>query len=64
MNYSSFRNGTLLIFIPFSSMKNITFGDILNSTVYINDTAYKNYTITTSSDYTVILEVYDLNTGI
>ena len=63
LNYTSLRNGTLLIFIPFSSMENVTFGDILKSTVYINGTAYKNYTITISSNYTVILEVYDLNTG-
>lgn len=63
LNYTSLRNGTLLVSIPFSKMENVTFEDILNSTVYINDTAYKNYTITVSSNYTVILKVYDLNTG-
>ncbi|MHB1709483.1 MAG: hypothetical protein ACYCT2_08435 [Thermoplasmataceae archaeon] len=63
LNYTSLRNGTLLVFFPFSKMENVTFGDVLNSSVYINDTAYKNYTITVSSNYTVILKVYDLNIG-
>ena len=63
LNYTSSRNGTLLVSIPFSKMENVTLGEILNSTVYINDTAYKNYTITVSSNYTVILKVYGLNFG-
>ena len=35
----------------------------MNGIVYINDAAYNNYSITVSSNYTVILKVYDLNFG-
>ncbi|MDA8142355.1 MAG: hypothetical protein M0T81_00035, partial [Thermoplasmatales archaeon] len=42
---------------------NATISGILNSTVYINGVPYKNYTVSISSNYTIILKVYDLKSG-
>ena len=60
LSFNSTGNGTLVVQIPFKDVGNATISEILNSTVYINGTQYKNFTITISSNYTVILKVYNL----
>ncbi|MHB1493446.1 MAG: carboxypeptidase regulatory-like domain-containing protein [Thermoplasmataceae archaeon] len=61
LSFNSTGNGTLVVQIPFNDVGNATISEILNSTVYINGTQYKNFTITISSNYTIILKVYNLS---
>ena len=63
VSFNANANGTLIVQIPYSSMKNATISEILNSTVYINGVPYKNYTVSISSNYTLILKVYGLKSG-
>ncbi|MHB8361419.1 MAG: hypothetical protein ACYDAO_07225 [Thermoplasmataceae archaeon] len=63
LTFNSSTNGTLVVQIPFKDMGNATISEILNSTVYINGTVYRNYTVTISSNYTIILKVYSLKSG-
>ena len=63
VSFNANANGTLIVQIPYSSMKNATISEILNSTVYINGVPYKNYTVSISSNYTIILKVYGLKSG-
>ncbi|MHB1439272.1 MAG: PEGA domain-containing protein [Cuniculiplasma sp.] len=61
LSFNSRANGTLVVQVPFKDVGNATISEILNSTVYINGTQYKDFTITISSNYTVILKVYGLS---
>ena len=63
VSFNSSTNGTLIVQIPYADMKNTSISDILNSTVYINRIAYSNFTVSISSNYTIILEVYGLKSG-
>ena len=63
VSFSSGANGTLIVQIPYVDMKNATISEILNSTVYINGVPYRNYTVSISSSYTIILKVYGLKSG-
>ncbi len=60
VNFTATNKGTLTIMIPYSSMKNATIAEILNSSVYINNVKDKNFSITFTSNFTVILYVYNL----
>jgi hypothetical protein len=64
VQYNSTANGTLTVVIPYSHVKNVTIGEILNSTVYINGTRYSDFTVSISSQdgsYSVILTVRNLS---
>ncbi|MCL5782847.1 MAG: hypothetical protein M1476_02930 [Candidatus Thermoplasmatota archaeon] len=63
VSFNSSANGTLIVQIPYTDMKNATISEILNSTVYINGVPYRNYSISISSNYTIILKVYGLKSG-
>ncbi len=63
LSFNSSANGTLIVQIPYTDMKNATISEILNSTVYINGVPYKNYTVSISSNYTIILKVFGLKSG-
>ncbi len=60
VNYTGTAGGELIVALPFAEVKNETINQLLSSTVYINGIAQSNYTITISSDYTVILTVFNL----
>jgi len=61
VNFTATKNGTLLVSIPYNDMKNATISEILNSSIYINGVRDKNFSITITSNYTVILTVYNLS---
>lgn len=61
--YNSTGNGIIIVQIPFTDMKNATISEILNSTVYINGVSYSDYSISISSNYTIILKVSGLKSG-
>ena len=61
VNFTATTNGTLTVSIPYTDMKNATIAEILNSSVYINGARDKNFSITLTSNYTVILTVYNLS---
>ena len=61
VNFTATTNGTLTVSIPYTDMKNATITEILNSSVYINGAMDKNFSITLTSNYTVILTVYNLS---
>ncbi|MHB1709253.1 MAG: peptidase associated/transthyretin-like domain-containing protein [Thermoplasmataceae archaeon] len=61
VNFTATTNGTLTVSIPYNDMKNATIAEILNSSVYINGVRDKNFSITLTSNYTVILTVYNLS---
>ena len=61
MQFNATANGTLTVEVPFSDMSNTNITDILHSRVYINDVQYSNFSITISSNYTIILKVMDLS---
>lgn len=63
LSFNSSANGTLIVQMPYTDMRNATISEILNSTVYINGIAYSNYIISISSNYPIILKVYGLNNG-
>ena len=63
VDYSSGNNGSIVISIPFSVLSNVTISEILNSTVFIGDQSYSNFTISISSNYSILLRVYGLATG-
>ena len=61
VNFTATTNGTLTVSIPYSDMKNATIAEILNSSIYINGARDKNFSITLTSNYTVILMVHNLS---
>ncbi|OWP57075.1 MAG: hypothetical protein B2I17_02635 [Thermoplasmatales archaeon B_DKE] len=61
LNFTATSNGTLTVSMPYNDMKNVTIAEILNSSVYINGVRDKNFSITITSNYTVILTVYNLS---
>ena len=61
LQFNATANGTLTVEIPFSDMSYTNITDILHSRVYINDVQYSNFSITISSNYTIILKVMGLN---
>ncbi len=61
VNFTATTNGTLTVSIPYTDMKNATIAEILNSSIYINGARDKNFSITLTSNYTVILTVYNLS---
>lgn len=63
LSFNSSANGSLIIAVPFADLENTSLSEILNSTIYINGVQYLNYTLSISSNYTVILNVYGLNSG-
>ena len=60
LKYSASSNGTIVVQIPYADMRNATISDILGSKVYANGTLYSNFSITITSNYTIILTVYGL----
>lgn len=62
-NYTSTSNGKILVEVPFSDLKDTSIADLVKSKVYIDGVSYTNFTITVSSNYTIILEVYNLKPG-
>ncbi len=60
LNFTSPGNGILTIEVPYSVMKNVSVSDILNSSVYINGKPYSDFSVTISSNFTVILKVSGL----
>lgn len=60
VNYSSTSIGELVVQLPYSEVHNETVNQLTNSKVYVNGILVKNYTITISANYTVILTVYNL----
>ena len=61
LKYSATSNGTVVVQIPYADMRNATISEILVSKVYVNGTLYSNFSITITSNYTIILTVYGLN---
>ena len=61
LKYSATSNGTVVVQIPYADMRNATISEILGSKVYVNGTLYSNFSITITSNYTIILTVYGLN---
>lgn len=63
VTFSANVNGTLVVQIPYSQIKNATISDILTSKVYVNGTSYSNFTIALSNlngTFSVILTVNGL----
>ena len=64
LNFNATRNGTLIIEIPYLNIENYSISSILNSKLFVNGSAYTNYTVAVSSSvsgYTIILLVRGLN---
>ena len=64
ITYSSNTNGTIVVSVPYTDLKNVTFIDILSSSVYVNGSRYSNFTVTYSmynGSFKVILTVYGLS---
>lgn len=61
VNFTAKVNGTLVFQVPYSTLKNITISNLLNSKVYINGKEYKNFTVTLTSNYTVFVTVKGLS---
>lgn len=60
LTYTAGNNRTLTVSLPYSMVSNLTTSQIMGSKVYINGTAYKNFTVTLTDNYTVILAVTGL----
>lgn len=63
VNFTSSNNGEVLIEVPFSELSNTNITDVLNSKIFIDGSAYSNFSITVTSNHTVILDVYGLKAG-
>jgi hypothetical protein len=61
VNFTATTNGTMTVSVPYKDMRNTTIAEILNSSVYINGVRDKNFSVTLTSNYTVILTVYNLS---
>ncbi len=61
VQFNASVNGILLVEIPYADLNNVNLSDILNSRVYINNVEYSNFSISLSSNYTVILKVSGLS---
>ncbi|MEM0134934.1 MAG: hypothetical protein QXU18_06870, partial [Thermoplasmatales archaeon] len=61
LDFNSTSTGVIQVNVPYSSMRNATIQDILNSKVYVNGTRYTDFTITITSNYSIILTVYNLS---
>ena len=64
LKYNASPNGTVTVVLPYSEIKNVSISDIMNSTVYVNGAAYKNFTVALSASngtFSAILTVYGLN---
>ena len=61
LTFNSTGNGILTIAVPFQDLKNVNVSDILHSRLYINGVQYTNFTVTISSNYTIVLKVMGLN---
>jgi hypothetical protein len=57
LTYTAGNNRTLTVSLPYSMVSNLTTSQIMGSKVYINGTAYKNFTFTLTDNYTVSLAV-------
>ena len=57
VQFNSTGNGTLLIVVPFSHLGGINLTELYNSRVTINGTAYSNFSVSLTSNYTVVLKV-------
>ncbi len=61
VQFNSLANGILLVEVPYADMNNVNLNNILNSRVYINNVEYTNFSVSLSSNYTVILKVSGLS---
>ena len=61
VQFNSSANGILLVEVPYADMNNVNLSDILNSRVYINNVEYSNFSISLTSNYTVILKISGLS---
>ncbi len=60
VNYTATTNGTLVVALPYSQLKDVTLSELLSSKVYVNGILEKNFTVTLTSSYNLILTVYNL----
>lgn len=63
VNFTSSNNGKILVEVPFNELSNTNITDVLSSKIFIDGSAYSNFSITVTSNHTVILDVYGLNAG-
>ncbi len=63
VNFTASKNGSISVTLPYKDMKNLTPLQVLNSSVYINGVKDKNFTIAFSSNFTVVLTVYNIPAG-
>ena len=63
VTFNASVSGTLVVQIPYSQIKNATISEVMSSKVYVNGTAYSNFSIALSNvngTFSVILTVYGL----
>lgn len=61
LQFTATANGILTVEVPFTDLPNTNITDLLHSRVYINGVQYSNFSITISSNYSIILKVMGLN---
>lgn len=61
VNFTAQTNGTLVVSVPYSDVKNATIAEVLASRVYINGLRYTNFTVSITSNYTVFLSASGLS---
>ena len=61
VSYNTTTSGTLVVLLPEYEILNTTIASLLNSTVFIDGVQYHDFTITISSNGSVILTVYGLS---
>lgn len=63
INFTSNSDRKIIIEVPYSVLKNTDFQDLLNSRAYIDGAQYSNFSLVISSNYTIVLEIYNLKPG-
>lgn len=61
VDFTADSAGRLLVVVPYLAVQNVTIGEFLASRVYVDGTAYTNFTITLNSSYVVTLSVFGLS---
>lgn len=61
VQFSSSANETLLVEVPYFDFYNVNLRNIPNTRAYINNVEYSNFSVSQSSNYTVILKVSGLS---
>lgn len=60
LDFNSTGNGTITIEVPYTSLTGTNLTDLLHSRLYIGGVQYTNFTVSVSSNYTIILTVHGL----